>query len=164
MKWIAPVSRKKYGGLWDTYAHEPNLFNLILQTCTVPFLYEPGFEDFPEGKKIVQLDHDDVLRLCLQQLLDLKPELVSNPDPEKLLNLVKERPGQIKAGLLYGSHEEFCLVLKLRMFQIKKYRKSFHKQGKIVRIGTNEGITADEEKVLTESILALKRAYMRKYT
>jgi hypothetical protein len=152
-------------GLYTTYGHSPELFNLLSRTATVMFMYEPGFEGYPSKGKCVAVAGDHFLVNSLSQEVNGRGmiDILSSTCPITMLDMfIKHRPVHIKAVKLYGNWENFILAMRLRVLQFRKYyRGAVVNEGKVVTARFRSDLSMDEDATLTRSVKTLKDQFIK---
>ena len=147
-------------GIYKTYGHIPELFNLISRTCTIMFMYEPGFEEYPVNKKLDFL----VLERALFDSLEQEPvkELLQQDPITMWEEFLKIKPTHLKLMELYNSFENLTTAMYLRVLQYRKYNKGLlSKSGNIRKVKFGSDLTEGEDRFLEGAKKALFKSFLK---
>jgi hypothetical protein len=165
-RYVEHLPRGQLGGLFVSYGHTPELFNLITRVTTIPFMYEPEFDGFPVGSRIQVINHDHHLSNTLPQEVDgvTVSSILKIYDPEQMYQLfIEKKPKHLEVVNLYGEWELLLYVMQLRVLQFKKYYRGKLKQGKnISRVQFKSSLTTAEDKTLLGAVAQLKKESEKK--
>jgi len=164
-------------GLWMTYGHDPELFNLISRISVELLQYEGGeFDAIPDGKKAARLFRDDTIIASMDfkfnsglsmrdvlrsttpremfQLFERTKEIENLPLLESYRIREKDTRSNLLGGLLFSIY--------MRVLQYEKhYRGAVSKEGKVVRASFRSNLDATEAAYLKENSAALLRGYKK---
>ena len=163
-KYIETLPDGKTYGLYQEYGGNPELFNLITRVATVPFMYEPGFEGIPLGKRIGRLNKEQ----CLVDSLEQKVEgiqlriLLRKIDPVAMYELFAEQePDHLALVQLYNGWDRVLSVMELRVLQFRRHYRGVRKSNKgVITAQFRSGLSAREEESLSTAIVSLNKAFM----
>ena len=139
-------------GLWDTYGHDPELFNLISRVSPAMFMYEPGF-DIPPGAVIVTLDkdvEDKIVDTLDKRVLGLTVrEILHYYSPEDMLELFSKED----VSHLPINDPVLNTIMIMRVSQHRHhYRGLLDSDDKVSKVKFKSDLTAEEAEWLGNSI------------
>ncbi len=123
-------------GIYTSYGHDPYLFNLISRMTTALFVYEPGFESLPVGRRVTVLANEAVFQETLvarvgDSQVAKHLELLS---PEEMLALyMKQDLSHLPlVSEVYKNQDVLKTCMQLRVMQRKRwYRGKLYSNGKV---------------------------------
>ncbi len=165
-KYVEHLPTGQVCGLYTQYGHRPELFNLMTRTVTASFMYEPGFEGYPVGKRIQSLYGDDCLVATLDQDVEgvSMKTLLNTTCPETMFNMfLDKKPEHLEVVKFYAGWDGLIAAMRVRVLQFKKYYRGIINTNKnLVYARFRSDLSEQEDKFLTESVKILRKAFEEK--
>jgi hypothetical protein len=161
-------TRHGVNGLYYNYGHDPYLFCLMSRCCSGFFLYEEGFEDIPEGKRLAILHDIKLYRDTVESHINKVPmrKLLEDTTPRELTDIVwKNKPKHLPLCELYTADpkrpnaqlEALWLNFYLRTLQFEKhYRGKIRRNGRVISVVFSSRLSPEEEGFLAKQKVAYK--------
>ena len=150
-------------GLYATYGHDRDLFNLVSRTCSAMFMYEQDFTFIPEGKRIVSVKGDSLLRETLEQEVGGVSfrEVLNTTTPSQMFRMFTTQDlRDLRVSDLYPATESLSSwdillrqMARRQLYHRHRYRGKLWQDGKIV-YGQFCSALDESEKVLIENVVA----------
>lgn len=157
-------------GLYATYGHDRDLFNLVSRTCSAMYMYEQDFSFIPEGQRIVSVKRDDLLVATLEQEVDGLPfrELLQTTTPSQMFRIFSAQDLRyLKVSDLYPpttSLSSWDILLRQmarrQLYHRHRYRGKLWQDGKIVYCQFRSALDKSEKALVESMIAAMKMDFM----